>query len=58
MPQFQNILSEHPDLILLDLLIPKLDGVKLIKKLRKDAWGAHANVIILTNLKEKVGEYM
>ena len=43
-------LSKHPDLILLDLLMPTMDGMSALKKIREDAWGAHVPVIILTNL--------
>lgn len=42
-------LTNHPNLILLDLLMPKVDGLTMFKKLREDAWGVHAPVIILTN---------
>jgi DNA-binding response OmpR family regulator len=42
--------ENHPSLILLDLLMPKVDGLAMLKELRKDTWGAHANVIILTNV--------
>jgi two-component system phosphate regulon response regulator PhoB len=43
-------IEEHPDLILLDLLLPKVDGLTMLKKLRQDPWGKHAKVIILTNV--------
>ncbi len=43
-------LSEHPDLILLDIIMPKMDGITMLKKLREDTWGKEAKVIILTNL--------
>ena len=43
-------LSEYPDLILLDLLMPVMDGMTALKQIRADAWGAHVPVIILTNL--------
>jgi len=43
-------LSRHPDLILLDLLMPEMDGMTALKKIRQDAWGANVPVIILTNL--------
>jgi DNA-binding response OmpR family regulator len=43
-------LSKHPDLILLDLLMPEMDGMTALKKIREDAWGEHVPVIILTNL--------
>ena len=43
-------LSKHPDLILLDLIMPGMDGMTAFKKIREDVWGAHVPVIILTNL--------
>lgn len=51
-------LKEHPDLILLDLLMPLMDGISMLKKLREDAWGKTANVMILSNLsgEEKMKE--
>ncbi|MBU2229583.1 response regulator [Patescibacteria group bacterium] len=46
-------LSEHPDLILLDLIMPKLAGQEVCEKLRSDTWGKNVHVIILTNLDSK-----
>ena len=43
-------LQEHPDLILLDVILPRMDGVTLLGKLRENEWGKTAKVIILTNL--------
>jgi DNA-binding response OmpR family regulator len=43
-------LRHHPDLILLDLAMPKMDGMTVMKKLREDPWGNAVPVIILTNL--------
>lgn len=43
-------LTKHPDLILLDLLMPVMDGMEAFKTIRQDAWGARVPVIILTNL--------
>jgi CheY-like chemotaxis protein len=43
-------LAEKPDLILLDIVMPVMDGIAMLKKLRKDPWGETAKVIILTNL--------
>jgi two-component system response regulator ResD len=43
-------LAHHPDIILLDLLMPKKGGSGMLEELRKDEWGKGAQVIILTNL--------
>lgn len=45
-------LKHKPDLILLDLLMPRMDGLSMLKKLREDAWGKHVPVIVLTNLND------
>lgn len=42
-------LSKHPDLILLDLLMPVMDGMSAFKKIREDIWGANVPVIVFTN---------
>ena len=53
-------LQNHPDLILLDVILPKMDGLTMLKKLRKDEWGKGVPVIILSNLNDqrKVSEAM
>ena len=38
-----------PNLILLDLVMPVMDGWEFLEKLHKDNWGKTAQVIILTN---------
>lgn len=44
-------LREQPDLILLDIIMPVMDGMTMLKKLRaKNEWGKRVKVIILTNL--------
>jgi two-component system, OmpR family, alkaline phosphatase synthesis response regulator PhoP len=42
--------DEHPHLILLDILMPKMDGLTMLEALRTDSWGHDVPVIILTNL--------
>ena len=42
--------AEHPDIVLLDVLMPKMDGMTALGKLRSDPWGKDVPVIILTNL--------
>ena len=43
-------LASHPDLILLDLLLPIMSGMAALKKIREDEWGKNVPVIMLTNL--------
>lgn len=45
-------LQEKPDLILLDIRLPLMDGLTMLNMLRKDEWGKNANVIILTNVED------
>jgi two-component system alkaline phosphatase synthesis response regulator PhoP len=49
----QKALAEKPNLILLDLFMPKMDGIAVLRKLREDEWGKSVKVIILTNLEER-----
>lgn len=42
--------KENPDLILLDLLMPKMDGITMMKKMRETVWGEKIPIVILTNL--------
>jgi DNA-binding response OmpR family regulator len=43
-------LKEKPDLILLDILMPKMDGMTMMKKVREDEWGKNVPIIIMTVL--------
>jgi DNA-binding response OmpR family regulator len=43
-------LENHPDLILLDINMPKMDGMTMMHKLREDDWGKAVSIIIFTNL--------
>ena len=42
-------LSLRPNLILLDLVMPVMDGWEFLEKIHADEWGSTARVIILTN---------
>ncbi len=44
-------LLNQPDLILLDIILPKMDGMTMMKKLREvNPWGKSVPIILLTNL--------
>ncbi len=45
-------LREKPDLIVLDILMPKMDGTEMLKRLRADEWGKSVRVVVLTNVAE------
>jgi len=42
--------KEHPDIILLDVMMPKMDGITTMARLREDDWGRNVPIIILSNL--------
>jgi DNA-binding response OmpR family regulator len=42
-----------PDMILLDLQMPEMDGAEALAEIRKHAWGKDIPVIILTNMGEE-----
>ncbi|MBN1332034.1 response regulator [Candidatus Dojkabacteria bacterium] len=46
----ESALENKPDLILLDIIMPVMDGITMLSKLRTDPWGKKAKVILLTNL--------
>ena len=39
-----------PQLILLDLLMPEMNGDEMLQRMREQEWGANVRVIILTNI--------
>ncbi|MBI3494471.1 response regulator [Candidatus Saccharibacteria bacterium] len=42
-----------PDIILLDMHMPEMDGVTALTKIRAEKWGKDIPVIVLTNLGEE-----
>jgi DNA-binding response OmpR family regulator len=44
--------SEKPDLILLDLILPRKDGFEVLKELKEDEATKGIPVIVLTNLED------
>ena len=48
-------LKERPDLILLDMMMPKMNGPEMLEKVREDEWGKTVPVIALTSLEDVNG---
>jgi len=45
--------SMRPDVILLDLMMPEMNGDEMLEKLRATEWGKDTTVIVLTNIGEQ-----
>jgi len=45
--------SEEPDLILLDIVLPQMDGWHVLKEVKKVEGKSHPKVILLSNLSQK-----
>lgn len=43
-----SVVREHPDLIILDLMLPGIDGLEVCKTLKKETKTAHIPIIMLT----------
>jgi len=44
--------EKNPDLVLLDLILPKVNGFDVLKKIKEDKETKNIPVIVLTNLEE------
>lgn len=49
----QDAKKKRPDLVLLDILLPKMDGFSVLEKLKADPVTRAIPVILLTNLGQK-----
>lgn len=49
----EMIQATKPDVILLDLMMPEMNGDEMLEKLRATTWGKDLKVIILTNMGEQ-----
>ena len=48
LPALQKAAAERPDIILLDLMMPDLDGYEVTRRLRADTSLAHIPIIMFT----------
>jgi DNA-binding response OmpR family regulator len=46
------IQREVPDLVLLDLMVPKIAGDQILERMRASDWGKNIKVLIISNLNE------
>jgi adenylate cyclase len=49
----QKIAARPPDVILLDLMMPKMDGIAVCRKIRESAKTAHLPILMITALSER-----
>jgi len=49
----EKIRTEKPDMVLLDLIIPGIDGFEVLAKMKADPGTANIAVIVLSNLGQK-----
>jgi two-component system alkaline phosphatase synthesis response regulator PhoP len=54
----QVALEKKPDIIITDIIMPRLDGVGMVQKIREDEWGKSVKIIMLTNLSNKESEVL
>lgn len=48
----QLVLKEKPDLILLDIIMPKINGLEVLERIKGDESTKHIKVILLTVLED------
>ncbi|MCA9357455.1 response regulator [Candidatus Nomurabacteria bacterium] len=48
----EQALKHHPDAILVDIMMPEMNGHEAVSKIRLDEWGKTAKIVYLTNLSD------
>ena len=42
--------SFDPDIVLLDIMMPVMNGAEMLARMRSEEWGSSARVVVLTNI--------
>jgi len=49
----ESVAEEHPDLILLDIMLPEIDGFEVCRRIKSDPSTRHIPVVMLTAKKSR-----
>ena len=52
----ETFYKEHPDLVIVDVMMPRMDGYQVVRCIRGDAASAHTPLIILSALNEEADQ--
>jgi len=52
----EKVVKEMPDVILLDIMMPKINGIDVMKKLREDNATSNIPIILLTALVQEINK--
>lgn len=50
---WEILMEKKPDLVLLDLILPRMDGFEVLEKMKSQRETKNIPVVVLTNLEEK-----
>lgn len=51
---YQQMSQKDYDLVILDVILPKMDGLQVVDKLKKDGRNVNKNVVLLSNLGQEL----